>query len=196
MKTVIIFAHPNVESGSIANRIIFNEIEGVRDVEIRNIHQMYPDFKIDAEAEQKSLLESDVIIFQFPFHWYSIPGILKEWLDKVFLYGFAYGGAGDMLNGKEFLISTTVGGPAVSYQEGRHNSFTVEEFLRPLEQTAKLAGMNFNQPLVTHNMVYIPDVYNKKEEVEQRARAHAGRLLRFINETASNKLKLLEMLKV
>ncbi len=187
MKVLIIFAHPDVENGSIANRIIINEAKNVEDVEIRNLYQMYPDFKIDVESEQKALIESDVIIFQYPFYWYSIPGILKEWLDKVFLYGFAYGSAGDKLNGKEFLISTTVGGPVDAYQEGGYNNFTIEELLKPLEQTANLAGMKFNKPLVTHDMIYIPDVYNKKEEVEQRARAHAGMLLQFINEKTSNK---------
>jgi len=195
MKVLIIFAHPDVESGSIANRIIINEVEGVKGVEVRNIYQMYPDFKIDAEAEQKALIESDVIIFQYPFHWYSMPGMLKEWLDKVFLYGFAYGSTGDKLNGKEFLISTTIGGPADSYKEGGHNKFTIEEYLKPLEQTANLAGMIFNKPLVTHNMVYISDEYNKREEVEQRARAHAGMLLQFINETTSNKANIFEMVE-
>ena len=187
MKVLIIFAHPDVENGSIANRIIINEVKNVKDVEVRNLYQMYPGFKIDAEAEQKALIESDVIILQYPFHWYSIPGILKEWLDKVFLYGFAYGSAGDKLNGKEFLVSTTVGGPDGSYQETGHNRFTIEDFLKPLQQTAKLTGMKFNKPLVTHNMVYIPGVYNERDDVEERARAHAGMLLQFINEKKCNK---------
>lgn len=192
MKVSIIFAHPDVENGSIANKIIIDEVKNVEGVEIRDLYQMYPDFKIDVQAEQKALVESDVIIFQYPFHWYSVPGILKEWLDKVFLYGFAYGSTGDKLTGKEFLISTTVGGAAGSYQEGGHNGFTIEELLKPLEQTINLAGMKFNKALVSHDMVYIPDVYNKKEAVEQRARAHASRLLQFINETVSSKANLLE----
>ena len=55
--------------------------------------------------------------------------------------------------------------------------------------------MIFNKPLVTHNMVYISDEYNKREEVEQRARAHAGMLLQFINETTSNKANIFEMVE-
>lgn len=192
MKVSIIFAHPDVENGSIANKIIIDEVKNLKGVEIRNLYQMYPDFKIDVEAEQKALVESDIIIFQYPFHWYSVPGILKEWLDKVFLYGFAYGSAGDKLTGKEFLISTTVGGGVDSYQDGGHNGFTIEELLKPLEQTINLAGMKFNKALVSHDMVYIPDVYNKKEAVEQRARVHAGMLLQFINEMRSCKTNVLE----
>ncbi len=158
MKVLIIFAHPDVENTSIANKIIINEVKNVEAVKIRNLSQMYPDFKIDVESEQKALVDADVIIFQYPFYWYSVPGILKEWLDKVFLYGFAYGSTGDKLKGKEFLISTTVGGPVDAYQEGGYNNFTIQELLKPLEQTANVAGMKFNKPLITHNMIYIPGI--------------------------------------
>ncbi len=187
MKVLVIFAHPDVENGSIANKIIINEISKLEKVEIRNIHQMYPTFKIDVEAEQKALIEAELIIFQYPFYWYNVPGILKEWLDNVFSYGFAFGSTGDKLKGKQFIISTTVGGPEDAYQKDGYNNFTINDLLKPMQQTANLAGMIFNKPLVTHNMVYIPDVYNVKEEVEQRAREHASKLLMFINEKASNK---------
>jgi len=182
MKVLIILAHSNLENGSIANKTIINELKKIEGVEIRNLYQMYPDFKIDVEAEQQALIDSEVVIFQYPFHWYNIPGILKEWVDKVFLYGFAYGSSGDKLTGKELLISTTVGGPEDTYKEGGHNNFTISELLKPLEQTAKFTGMNFNKPLVTHDMAYIPDEHHKKIEIEieHRAREHAAMLLEFI----------------
>ncbi len=186
MKILIIFAHPDVENGSIANKVIVDKVNNIEGVEVRDLYQMYPDFKIDVELEQQALIEADVVIFQYPFYWYSVPGMLKEWLDKVFVYGFAYGSSGDKLKGKEFLISTTIGGPAEAYQESGFNKFTIEELLKPLEQTANLSGMKFNRPLTTHGMVYIPGVYNKKEDVEQRAREHAAKLLQFIDEKTSN----------
>jgi hypothetical protein len=40
--------------------------------------------------------------------------------------------------------------------------------------------MNFLNPIVSHGMIYIPNVYNIKEEVEQRAKEHADRLKKFI----------------
>ncbi len=184
IKTVIIFAHPDVENGSIANKIIINQIKD-NNIEIRDLYQLYPDFKINVKAEQKALTEADIIVFQYPFHWYSLPGLLKEWLDKVFLYGFAYGSGGSQLNGKEFLISTTIGGPADSYSAHGHNSHTIDEYLKPLQQTARLAGMNSNTPLVSHNMVYVPGGDNEKPDVEKRALDHGTRLLKFINQKVS-----------
>jgi putative NADPH-quinone reductase len=103
--------------------------------------------------------------------------MLKEWLDKVFAYGFAYGSTGDKLKGKKFLISTTVGGQENEYQEGGENNFTLPELLKPLQQTAIMAGMKFNKPLISYNMIYIPGVYNEKEDVEQRAQEHVSKLL-------------------
>ena len=89
MKTLMILAHSNIQN-SLANKIIAEQISQLADTEVRNLGQLYPDFQIDIAAEQQALLQADLIIFQYPFHWYSVPGILKEWMDRVFLFGFAF----------------------------------------------------------------------------------------------------------
>lgn len=180
MKALIILAHPDIEGRSIANKIIVDRVKDVPGVEVRDLYRMYPDFNIDVESEQAALISADMIIFQFPFYWYGMPGMLKEWMDRVFVYGFAFGSEGVKCKGKQFLVSTTVGAPADAYREGGNNNFTIPEFLRPLEQAANLSGMVFNPHLFTHDMIYIPDVYNKKEDVERRAREHAEKLVAFI----------------
>ncbi|TLF73508.1 NAD(P)H-dependent oxidoreductase [Nocardia cyriacigeorgica] len=76
----------------------------------------------DVRAEQDKLLWADTIIFQFPLWWYSMPAILKGWVDRVFTYRFAYGvgehsdtkygeryGEGT-LAGRRALLSVTIGG--------------------------------------------------------------------------------------
>lgn len=55
--------------------------------------------------------------------------------------------------------------------------FPVNDFLKPLEETAYLAKMNFIEPIYSNSCVYIPGVYNIKEEVEERATNHAKRLI-------------------
>ncbi|GLQ29597.1 NAD(P)H-dependent oxidoreductase [Litoribrevibacter albus] len=183
MKTVVIFAHSDVKNASIANRLIIDRLNTVDGVEIRDLYQLYPDFKIDIEAEQHAMSDADVILFQYPFHWYSIPGLLKEWMDRVFLRGFAYG-PGRKLEGKDFLISTTIGGPKDSYQEGGHNLFTVQDFLKPMVQTANFTGMKYNEPVVSHGMVFIPNGDNSREDIEQRAIDHADRLIQRLDDFA------------
>jgi NAD(P)H dehydrogenase (quinone) len=45
----------------------------------------------DVLAEQRKLLWADMLILQFPLWWFSMPAILKGWVDRVFACGFAYG---------------------------------------------------------------------------------------------------------
>ncbi|XP_006870637.1 PREDICTED: ribosyldihydronicotinamide dehydrogenase [quinone] [Chrysochloris asiatica] len=44
----------------------------------------------DIIDEQKKVQEADLVIFQFPLHWFSVPAILKRWMDQVLRQGFAY----------------------------------------------------------------------------------------------------------
>jgi NAD(P)H dehydrogenase (quinone) len=44
----------------------------------------------DVKAEIDCLFASDLVIFQFPLWWFGPPGILKGWLDRVFIYGGVY----------------------------------------------------------------------------------------------------------
>ena len=45
----------------------------------------------EIRTEQERLVWSDVLVLQFPLWWYSMPAILKGWIDRVFAKGFAYG---------------------------------------------------------------------------------------------------------
>ncbi len=44
----------------------------------------------DVTAEQAKVTEADLVLFQFPVWWFSMPAILKGWVDRVFSRGFAY----------------------------------------------------------------------------------------------------------
>ncbi|XP_025019629.1 ribosyldihydronicotinamide dehydrogenase [quinone] isoform X3 [Python bivittatus] len=44
----------------------------------------------DLIEEQRKVKEADLVIFQFPLYWFSMPAILKGWMDKVLVQGFAH----------------------------------------------------------------------------------------------------------
>ncbi|XP_061548033.1 NAD(P)H dehydrogenase [quinone] 1-like [Phycodurus eques] len=44
----------------------------------------------DITEEQRKLSEADLIIFQFPMYWFSLPAILKGWIDRVLVPGYAH----------------------------------------------------------------------------------------------------------
>src|ERR671929_23137 len=45
----------------------------------------------DVRAEQEKLLWANALILQFPLWWFTMPAILKGWVERVFAYAFAYG---------------------------------------------------------------------------------------------------------
>lgn len=44
----------------------------------------------DITDEQKKVEDADLIIFQFPLYWFSVPAVMKGWLDRVLTAGFAF----------------------------------------------------------------------------------------------------------
>ena len=82
MNTLVIYAHSN-PAGSRANTHIVQALSQLENTEVRALHTLYPDFKIDVAAEQTALEKADLVVLQFPLHWYSVPGILKTWLDNI-----------------------------------------------------------------------------------------------------------------
>lgn len=45
----------------------------------------------DVQTEQEKLLWADTLILQFPLWWFTMPAILKGWVDRVYSCGFAHG---------------------------------------------------------------------------------------------------------
>ncbi len=156
-KILVLLAHSSFAESKV-NKAIIERISKLENVKVHDLYKEYPDFKINVKKEQELLINSDLIIFQFPFNWYSCPAILKEWQDKVLLYGFAYGSGGNALHGKDFLVSISTGGDQNSYQKGGSNNFTINELLKPIEQTAKLCGMNYLPYFTIHGVPNFPKV--------------------------------------
>ncbi|PFH07992.1 NAD(P)H dehydrogenase (quinone) [Collimonas sp. PA-H2] len=76
----------------------------------------------DIVLEQDKLRWADALILQFPLWWFSMPAILKGWVERVYAYGFGYGvgehsdarwgdryGEGT-LAGKRAMLIVTAGG--------------------------------------------------------------------------------------
>ncbi|KAK6309748.1 hypothetical protein J4Q44_G00196290 [Coregonus suidteri] len=44
----------------------------------------------DLTEEHCKLSEAELVIFQFPMYWFTVPAIMKGWMDRVLTLGFAY----------------------------------------------------------------------------------------------------------
>lgn len=97
----------------------------------------------DVRGEIDKLLWADVLILQFPLWWFSMPAILKGWVDRVFAYGFAYGvgehsdkrwgdryGEGS-LAGKRAMLIVTAGGWEEHYSARGVNG-PIDDLLFPI----------------------------------------------------------------
>ena len=135
----------------------------IEDVTINDLYQQYPFFDIDIKREQELLLSHDIIIFQHPLYWYSTPAIIKQWQDLVLEHGWAYGRNGRMLEGKKMFHAITSGGRAESYKRDGYNAFTIQDFMRPVERTAKLCRMDYWPPYVIHGTHRLETAEIKKE---------------------------------
>ncbi|HEY0271818.1 MAG TPA: NAD(P)H-dependent oxidoreductase, partial [Chitinophaga sp.] len=79
-KILILFAHPVYER-SRAQKVLAAAAQQVQGVTFRDLYERYPDFDVDVQKEQQLLLVHDVVILQHPLYWYSMPALLKQWMD-------------------------------------------------------------------------------------------------------------------
>ncbi|WP_181782693.1 NAD(P)H-dependent oxidoreductase [Pseudonocardia pini] len=95
----------------------------------------------DVTAEQDKIRRADALVLHFPMWWFSMPAIMKGWIDRVFVSGFAYGvrapeghtrryGDG-ILAGKRALVVTSTGGPAAAFGPRGVNG-ELDELLFPI----------------------------------------------------------------
>jgi NAD(P)H dehydrogenase (quinone) len=83
-------------------------------------------FTEDIKTEMEKIEWADLIIFNFPLWWFSLPAILKGYVDRVFAMGFAYGGGrgvydNGVFKGKKGMLTITTGGPAQTYSANGRN---------------------------------------------------------------------------
>jgi glutathione-regulated potassium-efflux system ancillary protein KefF len=143
----VIYAHPYPRH-SRANRALLDAVGDLPDVRVRALYQLYPDFRIDVAAEQAALSEADLIVWQYPMQWYSVPSLFKLWLDKVLEYGWAHGSRDTALRGKDCLLAVTTGGDADSFRINGGGG--LESFCEPLRATAAYCGMRWAVPFALH----------------------------------------------
>lgn len=155
-RTLVLLAHPNL-SASRVNSSLANAVADLPGVTVRDLASVRGPDGFDVSVEQQVLLTHDAFVLQFPWHWYSVPALLKEWMDQVLTYGFAYGPDETALRGKPLQVVTTTGAPEAAYRPEGHNRFTMSELMRPIDATAYLCEMALADPFVVHGARTLDD---------------------------------------
>ena len=118
----------------------------------------------DVKAEQQKLLWADAVILQFPLWWFTMPAILKGWVDRVYSYGFTYGvgehsdkrwgnryGEG-VFAGKRAMLIVTTGGWEEHYSARGING-PIDDLLFPINHGILFyPGFDVLPPFVAHRV--------------------------------------------
>lgn len=123
-------------------------------------------FSADVAGEIEKLLWCDCLILQFPFYWFSVPAILKGWIDRVFVNGIVYGGGkwydrGGLSGRKAMLAFSTGCYPTMCGPDGINGDMDI--ILWPLQNgTLRFAGMQVLPPFIAYSVAYRDDAARRQ----------------------------------
>jgi putative NADPH-quinone reductase len=179
---IVLYAHPAPRRAPLM-RALAGAAADLPGVLVRDLYELYPDFDVDG-AQERALLEgARLVVFLHPIRWYGMPSLLKEWMDVVLLPGWAYGhpdperdGHGTALRAKGCWLVTSTGSGPEAYRPGALHGRPFGDFLPPIEQAARLCGMDWIEPFVMHGAAGIADgaVEAHVAEFRRRLLGYAG----------------------
>ena len=176
-KILILFSHPLFEK-SQAHKQLIAHMPQSENITFHDLYELYPEFNIDVALEQALLKEHDIIIWQHPLYWYSCPPLMKQWIDMVLEYRWAYGSEGNALVGKHIFQVVTTGGKQENYCKKGRDRFTIYDLLEPFNQTAQVCKMHYLPPYVVHG------TFDMQSEDYKEAGQQYGDLLKFLLTTS------------
>ena len=110
MHALIVLAHP--DSHSLSHAIAAGIAEGIKTFEAGNsfeiadlteeafdprfseadiaAHRRKAEAPADVAAEQARIDRADALVLVYPVYWWSMPALMKGWIDRVFANGWAY----------------------------------------------------------------------------------------------------------
>lgn len=86
-------------------------------------------FPVDIMKEQKFIQWADLICFVYPIWWSGMPAILKGYIERIFVQGYAFEFKDDLaipkLEGKKIMIFNTTGSKKVLKDQNRIDALNV-----------------------------------------------------------------------
>lgn len=139
MKVLTVFSHPRRQS--LSGAVLDAFADGLRtaghEVEIADLHGEgfdpvmtpadEPDWNDSRKRysdavlrEQARIARNDALAFVFPVWWWSLPAMLKGWIDRVWNNGWAYG---DMkLTHNRAVLLALAAGSQRSYEKNKYDA--------------------------------------------------------------------------
>lgn len=155
MQTLIIVTHPDIDSSLVNKRWIEALRKFPDQYVVHQLHETYPDGKIDVKAEQKLMEKYDKIVFQFPYYWFNSPWLLKKWFDEVLTHGWAYGSkSGYPLSGKKIALAISLGVGEDELRPSGIYKYPLKELTRPFELSLEYVKADYRPFFAYYGIEY------------------------------------------
>jgi NAD(P)H dehydrogenase (quinone) len=137
VKVLVVFSHPRRDSfcGAVMDSFIAGLAASGHRAEIADLHAEgfdprmseadEPDWDNPRKryspavlAEQERIARNEALAFIFPVWWWSVPAMLKGWVDRVWNNGWAYGDV--TLPHRKALLIGTASGTASTYDKRQY----------------------------------------------------------------------------
>ncbi|MCG7409221.1 NAD(P)H-dependent oxidoreductase [Paenibacillus sp. ACRRX] len=133
------------------------------------------------DEEQQKFLWADVVIYQTPIYWFSVPGLLKTYMDEVYAYGSFFKGAdqygrGGMLTDKKYMLSTTWNAPEAAFNDSAQffNGSSLDEALSHLHRIHSFLGMSPVESFTCFDVIKNPQIDTFITNLKQHLQATLG----------------------
>ena len=115
----------------------------------------------DIMAEIAKVQAASLIVFTFPVFWFSVPAILKGWIDRTFVSGLFYRGRGIYgaggMTGKKAFAAFSLGGREHMFGPGSiHGELETGMLRHFLQGSLGYVGMDVIEPFVAYHTPYLP----------------------------------------
>jgi len=123
-------------------------------------------FAPEIKSELEKLFWCDCLLMHFPLWWFSMPAIMKGWVDRVLVMGKVYGGGkwydNGAFRGKKGMLCLTTGGPAGIYAADGLNG-DINQILFPINHgILRFTGFDVLPPFIAWGPAHVGHDMRKK----------------------------------
>lgn len=173
MKNVLIInghqKYPTVAEGKLTQFYIDTANDFFREHGFA-VKQSVVESAYDVQEELEKFAWADIILFQYPVYWMSVPWLSKKYIDEVFSAGqgtVTYAndgrtrsdaskryGSGGLMHGKQYMLSLTYNCPASEFsnKEGFFEGLSLDETHVAVHKTFQFCGASALATFSVHDI--------------------------------------------
>ncbi|MBF0381012.1 MAG: NAD(P)H-dependent oxidoreductase [Magnetococcales bacterium] len=154
-----------------------------------NIKVSHVDNDTDPAGEVEKFIWADVIIFQTPVYWMSVPWKFKKYIDEVYMTGYGtlfaddgrsdddpskkYGNGG-LLQGTKYMLSTTWNAPLEAFTDTKQffDGKSVDEVFVAFHKGQSFLGLEKLPTFSCHDVIKSQNITEEFDRLQQHLDAN------------------------